>query len=270
MTRLGLVGLPSLQWSKPLVTGTRLGSDERRGRGGRGTRRTRFPAATVSSSCALHCSGVCFQANIVEEHVSQCLLFSWWVGMDQKVSVAVGCGTARRRYGNGIMLVMLFTLCFLRGFQAQMLCIMAGMDQKDSSERHSFGFLEIPSWKMFRIQRFAWFDSGYMFASLCVGGGGGSSHFLLEGGPWILRSIPSCAGGFSTDFPHFPDEGGSGSQPSMMKSSLSWRARGGGVARNLTPTAGPAPAAETPTPEKEKEVAKLKQELHERFRVWRP
>ena len=30
---------------------------------------------------------------------------------------------------------------------------------------------------------------------------------LREGGPRILRSIPSCAGGFLTDFTHFHDEG---------------------------------------------------------------
>ena len=112
---------------------------------------------------SLYWTGFGFQANTVEEYVlfsafcslgeraivRQCLLRCFpllgiLVGMDQKDSVAVGCGRARRRYGSGMsiagMLVTLLTLCFLRCRQAQMLCIMAGMDQKDSSQRHSFGF----------------------------------------------------------------------------------------------------------------------------------
>ena len=43
-----------------------------------------------------------------------------------------------------------------------MLRIMAGMNQKDSLQRHSLYY--------FRIQRIAWFDSGYNF---CVSLGDG-------------------------------------------------------------------------------------------------
>ena len=82
---------------------------------------------------------------IVRKCLLRCFpLLGILVGMDQKDSVAVGCGRARRRYRSGMsivgILMTLLTLCFLRCRQAQMLCIMAGKDQKDSSQRHSFGF----------------------------------------------------------------------------------------------------------------------------------
>ena len=141
----------------------------------------------------LCCSGFGFQANIVEEPVlfsafysrgeraivRQCLLRCFpllgiLVGMDQKVSVAVGRGRARRRYGSGMtisgMLVMLLSLlCFLLCRQVQMLRIMARMDQKDRSQRHSWDYSGRFLLGMFRIQRNAWFDSGYIFASVFEG-----------------------------------------------------------------------------------------------------
>ena len=74
------VGQPSLQWSKPLVTGRRLGSEERRGKGGRrgggpggrGSHRLRFPLRLFALDWLRfpgeHSGGVC---------VVQRLLSSW-------------------------------------------------------------------------------------------------------------------------------------------------------------------------------------------------
>ena len=79
-----------------------------------------------------------------------------------------------------------------------MLRIMAGMTQMDRclEEYRKLGF----TWRWLHhvsVSSSFWFDSGYMFMSVYRGL---VFHALRQGGPWtlVLRSIPSCAGGFWT------------------------------------------------------------------------